>query len=120
MTILHRLRTMVVALLVPVILAGCSAGRGGSIPYEVKNFGRPDAPVLSPAEERLTVAEAIHANTMGAAYQLRMDDRIGSVEVGKRADLIVLDRNILAIDPHEIHRTAVVLTMMDGVVRHRA
>lgn len=82
--------------------------------------GRPDAPVLSPAEERLTVAEAIHANTMGAAYQLRMDDRIGSVEVGKRADLIVLDRNILAIDPHEIHRTAVVLTMMDGVVRHRA
>ncbi len=49
-----------------------------------------------------------------------MDDRIGSVEVGKRADLIVLDRNILAIDPHEIHRTAVVLTMMDGVVRHRA
>ncbi|WCS28267.1 amidohydrolase family protein [Methylobacterium sp. NMS14P] len=82
--------------------------------------GRPDAPVLSPAEERLTVAEAIHANTMGAAYQLRMDDRIGSVEVGKRADLIVLDRNILAIDPHEIHRTQVVLTMMDGVVRHRA
>ena len=47
MTILHRLRTMVVALLVPVILAGCSTGRGGSIPYEVKNFGRPDAPVAA-------------------------------------------------------------------------
>lgn len=47
MTILHRLRTMVVALLVPAILAGCSTGRGGSIPYEVKNFGRPDAPVAA-------------------------------------------------------------------------
>lgn len=47
MKLLHRLRTMVVALLVPVILIGCSTGRGGSIPYEVKDFGRPDAPVAA-------------------------------------------------------------------------
>ena len=50
MTFLHRLRTMVVALLVPVILVGCSTGRGGSIPYEVKDFGRPDAPVAAAAD----------------------------------------------------------------------
>ncbi len=82
--------------------------------------GLKDAPVLSPADERLTVAEAIHANTMGAAYQLRMDKEIGSIEVGKRADLIVLDQNILDIDPHDIHKTKVDLGMMNGVVRHKA
>ncbi|MEO8373789.1 MAG: polysaccharide biosynthesis/export family protein, partial [Sphingomonas bacterium] len=47
MTSFHRLRTMVVALLVPVLLAACAGGRGGSVPYEVKNFGQPDAPVAA-------------------------------------------------------------------------
>ncbi len=83
-------------------------------------IGLKDAPVLSPADERLTVEEAIHANTMGAAYQLRMDDAVGSIEVGKRADLIVLDQNILAIEPHEIHKTKVELGMMNGTIRHKA
>lgn len=83
-------------------------------------IGLKDAPVLNPPDECLTVEEAIHANTMGAAYQLRMDDQVGSIEVGKRADLIVLDQNILAIDPHEIHKTKVVLGMMNGIIRHQA
>lgn len=47
MTSLHRLRTMVVALLVPVLLTACASGRGGTVPYEVKNFGQPDAPVAA-------------------------------------------------------------------------
>lgn len=78
-----------------------------------------DAPVLSPAEEKLTVAQAVHANTMGAAYQLRLDDRVGSLEVGKLADLIALDANIFEIDPHEISATAVTMTMMNGSIRHQ-
>ena len=56
---------------------------------------------------------------MGAAYQIRLDDEVGSVEVGKRADLIVLDSNIFEIDPHDIHRATVTMTMMDGQVRHQ-
>lgn len=83
-------------------------------------IGLKDAPVLNPVDERLTVEEAIHANTMGAAYQLRMDKEVGSIEVGKRADLIVLDQNILKIDPHEIHKTKVDLGMMNGTIRHKA
>lgn len=83
-------------------------------------IGLKDAPVLNPADERLTVEEAIHANTMGAAYQLRMDDKVGSIEVGKLADLIVLDRNILDIDPHDIHAAKVELGMMNGTIRHQA
>ncbi len=83
-------------------------------------IGDPDAPVLAPADQSLTVEEAVHANTLGAAYQIRLDDQVGSVEVGKRADLIVLDRNIFTIDPHDIHSTTVTMTMMNGQIRHEA
>jgi predicted amidohydrolase YtcJ len=80
-------------------------------------IGDPDAEVLSPADQRLTVQQAVHANTLGAAYQIRLDAVVGSLEAGKRADLIVLDQNILEIDPHDIHRTNVTMTMMDGKIR---
>ncbi|MDA2890369.1 amidohydrolase [Mycolicibacterium sp. BiH015] len=83
-------------------------------------IGSPDAPVLAPADQALTVEEAVHANTLGAAYQIRRDDRVGSVTAGKLADLIVLDRNIFEIDPHEIHGATVTMTMMDGRIRHQA
>nr|WP_221218182.1 MULTISPECIES: amidohydrolase [unclassified Mycolicibacterium] len=82
-------------------------------------IGQSDAPVLAPADQRLSVAEAVHANTMGAAYQIRMDAKVGSVEVGKQADLIVLDTNIFEIDPHDIHRATITMTMMNGQVRHQ-
>ncbi|BBZ59971.1 amidohydrolase [Mycolicibacterium monacense] len=81
-------------------------------------IGQTDAPVLEPADQRLSVAEAIYANTLGAAHQLRLDHKVGSLEVGKLADLIVLDRNILEIDPHDIHRANVTMTMMNGQIRH--
>ena len=45
-----------------------------------------------------------------------MENEIGSLEVGKKADLVVLDRNLFEIDPHEIHQAQVVLTVMDGEV----
>jgi predicted amidohydrolase YtcJ len=82
--------------------------------------GQPDAAVLAPEEQKLSVAEAVHANTLGAAYQIRLDDKVGSLEAGKRADLVVLDKNIMNIDPHEIHTTTVAMTMMDGLIRHES
>jgi predicted amidohydrolase YtcJ len=82
-------------------------------------IGEPNAPVLAPADQRLSVAEAVHANTIGAAYQIRLDDKVGSVEVGKRADLIVLDTNIFEVDPHDIHRATITMTMTNGQVRHQ-
>ena len=45
-----------------------------------------------------------------------MEDEIGSLEVGKKADLVVLDRNLFETDPYEIHKTEVVMTLMDGNV----
>ncbi|MCV7303078.1 amidohydrolase [Mycobacterium barrassiae] len=83
-------------------------------------IGSADEPVLAPADQRLSVAEAVHANTLGAAYQIRLDDKVGSLETGKLADMIVLDKNILEIDPHEIHQAKVTMTMMNGQIRHEA
>ncbi|MGB2921717.1 MAG: amidohydrolase [Mycobacterium sp.] len=81
-------------------------------------IGQPEAAVLSPADQRLSVEEAVHANTLGAAYQIRLDAQVGSVEVGKLADLMVLDKNIFDVDPHDIHSATVTLTMMNGKIVH--
>jgi predicted amidohydrolase YtcJ len=76
--------------------------------------GDPDSPLQPRASERLSVASLVRGFTLGAAYQLHMEDDIGSIEVGKKADLVVLDQNIFEIDPFTIHETAVVMTMMNG------
>jgi predicted amidohydrolase YtcJ len=73
---------------------------------------------LSPADERITLDQALRANTIDAAFQLRLDDRIGTIEVGKRADLIVLDSNLFELAPSDISSANVVMTLMDGVIRH--
>lgn len=55
---------------------------------------------------------------MGAAYQLGLDNKIGSIEVGKLADLVVLDKNLFDVAPHEIYKAKVAMTVMNGQVRH--
>jgi predicted amidohydrolase YtcJ len=64
----------------------------------------------------LTVAQAVRAITLNAAYSLRQDEETGSLETGKFADLIVLDRNLLQIKPEEIGGTQVLMTMVGGKV----
>ena len=66
--------------------------------------------------ERLTLEQSIHAWTMGSAYQLRMEDKIGSLEMGKYADLIIIDQDIFELTPDEIWNTKVLFTMMNGNV----
>ncbi len=73
-----------------------------------------------PAGEAITVEEAIRAMTTSAAYQLGIDDRTGSLAVGKEADVVVLGRNLFEIPPHEIARTSVVLTVRGGRITHNA
>ncbi len=72
--------------------------------------------VLPPADEALSIEEAIQAFTINGAHVLGMETLIGSIEVGKRADLIILDRNILDASPEQIAQTRVLSTMMNGRV----
>jgi predicted amidohydrolase YtcJ len=48
--------------------------------------------------ERITIPQALHAMTLGAAYMLKMDHEVGSIEAGKYADFAVLDRDPLCAD----------------------
>jgi hypothetical protein len=68
-------------------------------------------------EERLPIQGAIDAYTIGSARELRLDDQVGSIAVGKRADLVVLDRNVFevaATAPAEIGAIRVCRTFFDG------
>ena len=65
-------------------------------------------------EERITLTTAIDAYTINAAYAMKQDKTTGSLEVGKRADLVVLDRDIFAVDPDTIADTKVLATYLDG------
>jgi len=78
--------------------------------------GEPDSPVQPRESERLDLESLMRGYTIDAAYQLHMEDEIGSLEVGKKADLVVLDRNLFEIDPYEIHQAQVIMTVMDGEV----
>ena len=65
-------------------------------------------------EERLDLATSIAAFTMGSAYVNHLDIDTGSIEVGKYADLVVLDRNVFAAPPEEIAETRCVQTFVGG------
>jgi len=65
-------------------------------------------------EERLDLPTAIAGFTMGSAYVNHLDDRTGSIEVGKLADLAVLDRDLFAHPASEISAASVQLTLVGG------
>jgi predicted amidohydrolase YtcJ len=76
--------------------------------------GEKDAPIQPLESERVDIDTMIRGFTIDAAYQLHMEDEIGSLEVGKKADLVVLDKNLFDTDAYEIHNIEVVMTLMDG------
>ncbi|PYX54391.1 MAG: hypothetical protein DMG76_22070 [Acidobacteria bacterium] len=82
------------------------AGQGGTVPTK-------DSYV---PEERLTVEQAVNAYTQGSAYARFADDRTGTLEAGKEADLAVLSQDIFSAKPEEIAKARVVITMVGGRV----
>ena len=70
--------------------------------------------------QTLPVGFLLQARTINAAYQLRAEHETGSIEVGKKADFIVVDRNILTEPVDRIHDTKVLMTFFEGreMTRH--
>ena len=70
--------------------------------------------------QALSRAEALHGFTLGAAYAAFMEDEVGSLEVGKRADFVVLSQDLMRVPPEAILDTEVVLTVLDGAAVYAA
>jgi len=64
--------------------------------------------------ERIPVADALYAITMGAAFTLSMDHLVGSIEIGKYADFCVLEEDPLAVDPMALKDIRVAGTVIGG------
>jgi predicted amidohydrolase YtcJ len=65
-------------------------------------------------EQRISLVQALAAYTRDAAWVVREDKLDGTLEAGKAADIVVLDRNLFKIDVMSIHKTRVLLTLLDG------
>ena len=74
---------------------------------------RPSGRVLAPGE-RLTVEQAIRAQTIDAAWLLLADDVVGSLEVGKYAEMVVLSADPRTVPPEEIADLEVRATFLAG------
>jgi len=83
--------------------------------YEAVTRKTSSGQVISP-EECLTPMEAIRVYTWNGAYLGKDEDKLGSLEPGKLADLIVLDRDILTVPHEEIKDIQVLMTIVDGKI----
>jgi predicted amidohydrolase YtcJ len=71
-------------------------------------------------EQRISVAEALRAYTLGAAYGSRIDDQEGSITVGKRADLVAFSQNFMEGPATDIAAARAVMTLVGGRIVYSA
>ena len=78
------------------------------------NDGKPEGG-WNPSQ-KLTLYEVLRSYTYGSAYGVHRERELGTLEAGKFADVIVMDRNLFQIDPADIKSGRVILTVMDGKI----
>ncbi|OTW43634.1 amidohydrolase [Bacillus thuringiensis serovar mexicanensis] len=65
-------------------------------------------------KEKVSLAEMIKSYTINGANANFLEKETGSIKVGKKADLVVLDKNLFKIPKHDIHKTKILLTLLEG------
>ncbi|WP_152286601.1 amidohydrolase [Flavicella marina] len=90
----------------PLFVAQCAA--------TLKDASNPNATAFPENRTPMTVDQAIRAITIDAAWQLRLEDKVGSIEKGKLADLVILEENPFEVAPNQLKNIKVLATMMDG------
>ena len=85
--------------------------RGLGVPVHRQEY--PGADCWSP-DQRITLFESLMAYTLGAAYQFGLEAKLGSLEVGKRADFVVLSANPFNLPIHEVKDIEIVAVYKDG------
>jgi predicted amidohydrolase YtcJ len=67
-------------------------------------------------EEKLTLPQLLKGYTIGPAYSVNREYELGTLQVGKLADVIILDRNLFRVSPEEIRETKVLTTVFNGKI----
>jgi predicted amidohydrolase YtcJ len=72
------------------------------------------------AQERMRLRASLRMHTANSAYQMHQLATTGTIEVGKKADVIVLDRDVESVPLKDVSTAEVLLTLLDGVAVHRS
>ena len=73
-----------------------------------------DSTYLLNKKQRISCKDMMEAYTINGAYQMKQEDKIGSLKAGKEADFVVLSKDPLSIDPLKINTTKVLETFKSG------
>ena len=89
-------------------------GRDRGNGHAPRTPAHPEYGQLWPENERIDVETAIQIFTRNGAIAMETEDVTGTIEVGKSADFIVINQNILEIPVEKIHKTKVLRTVLKG------
>jgi predicted amidohydrolase YtcJ len=91
-----------------------------TVPEGSEIYVDPDFTTALNPSEKVTLKQMITSFTINGAYAAFKEHEIGSLQVGKKADFIVLDQNLFKINPKQIHNTKVLLTFFEGQEVYRS
>ena len=69
--------------------------------------------------QAITLEQCLRSSTIEGAWQARKEDVLGSIEVGKLADMVIIEKNLFDVKADQIADTRIVGTMMDGQFTYR-
>jgi predicted amidohydrolase YtcJ len=97
---------------------GMQVGHNRQYPRERPADAEDRSAYRLPESEKLDLKLMVRGYTINGAHQFRLENQIGSIEVGKLADLVVLDDNLFEMDRYEIHKIKPSAVMMEGELIH--